>query len=829
MTEPRPMEASPSDETLSRRPNEAPEGPLKARMQDSPDGPISRRRGESPEGPLSKRSGEPPEGPLSKRMGEKPEGPLSKRMSDQPRADWPRRGSEPPPAESPPSRRVSEPPPSLAPFSMRMFEQPFSDAPMSEAPISQAPLSLRIARISGEAGPGYRLREDEDALLISLDEAPTKRCRAIRISLATVWFLADSETEYKRDAPVRVRLLGKEYEIGPLLAQIVSIDPAGHDKGPLIGLQLIGVPLPVGRQIIALIHGLVRAGLAEPARSLSMVQEHIDAPERIRSLMNTLIAAGGEGVLQGLTAPVKAERVEGQGEERILWKGPLEWGAPPYVVDMIGYNSIHRLRVPSVQIEGDQAVTPLPTAIERVRHRWFRRVAVRTPVTAGYRHPLWPELQVSKRKVKDVSYAGICFETSLSDDLAFPGLELSELIVEREGEPPIRLRGQVRFVSFGKNGEPSLCGMSVSPRSPDDERRWMALVSQELHARTQSGTEMPEPVWSLFESSGYFRLSGKSPEAFEPLKTSFMNFGKRVAAAPQLICQAVWPSSRGIEASLSLLKAYFGTWMTHQLAKRPGRAPGDTDPRMILRDIYVRAMEHPQVDPDFRWMIASLDATVSWSRVAHAEFAQRHENTGLAMVRPFRLMEGSCADRTATPDGTIEVGLATSDEVDHFLGFLTRVRPRCYLEALDFTPDLYDMLMVTKMWREVGLLRSRDILVARRNGRPVAVAVVEVGETGTNLFRLLDGVRLFTLERGGGEAYAQLLDGARAWYTEKGKTTFILFHEDIDDDPYIAGSKLRSLGDGNFWIISALLVPEFLEHIYELTTPRRVRREKTAK
>jgi hypothetical protein len=681
---------------------------------------------------------------------------------------------------------------------------------------------MRIARVSGDAGPGYRLVEERESLWVRLEEPNARPYRVIRLSLAAVWFINEGEAEHTLNEPVRVRLFAMGSEIGPLLSQVVAVHAADGDEPPLVGLQLIGVSLPIGRQILNLVNALIARGAAEPARSLVMSREHIDAPDRIKALVSMLVHTGGAGVLKGADVPVQAVRVETEPEGRITWQSPKEWGEPPYSIEMVGYNSIHCLSVPTATRGADDLITtPLPAYVERVRRRWFRRVQVTGEVTVQFRHPLWPELSVPPRKVRDISYAGLSFEADRDEDLVFPGLEIAEMVVDVGDELVIRLRGQVRFVAAPKEkGEMVLCGMSITPRSVSDEPRWMQLVSRELHGTLKSGIGAPEPVWHLLEQSGYFQLSGKSPTHFDALKMPFMEVGTRGNASPRISYQVAWPSSRGVEASISLLKAYHGTWMVHQLAKRPGRAPGVVDSRQILRDVYLRALEHPQFDPDFHWMIAYVDATVAWSRTCHLDFAVRHESTGLSLCRPFRLMEGSVPEWSDGPLYDFEIEKATPEEEDMLLAYVRSIRPETFTEAIDFTPDLLQLNMVTRMWGEIGFDRERAFLVARRKWQPLAMAVVESGETGTNLFRLLDNVRLFSLGEGGKAAFPALLSAARSWYLAKGKTSFIYLHEHEDDDA-IRNVRLRTLGEGAFWVIHALLLPDFVEHVYELTAPRK--------
>jgi hypothetical protein len=587
----------------------------------------------------------------------------------------------------------------------------------------------------------------------------------------------------------------------------------------MLGFKLGHLPLEIGQQLIGFIHELVRNGLAEPARSLLLAREQIDDADRIRVLVGTLMSTGGLGIHRNIDAPIKAEQfTKEDGKDAIYWKAPAEWGEPPYLIDMAGYNSIHRLTFDSVTFEGGRARTGLPSHIERVRHRWYRRCVVREPTWISFRHPLWPELSIGPRKLRDISYAGLCFETILEEDLAFPGLDLSQIIITTEGLEPITLTGQVRFVSLGRHDDSPLCGMMIAPATPEDEQRWLRVVSRELHANTKSGTEWSESIWSLFENSGYFNLSGKSPEQFKPLKASFITFGERAASAPRLLCQSVWPSQRGIEASVSLLKAYRTSWLGHQLAKRAGRPPDTVDPRQILRDIYVRAHEHPQSDPQFSWIIGYVEAQVPWIQRAHIEFALKHASTGLALTRPFRLMEAASSKPAGETPPDVEIGYASFEERAILINYLRETKPKVYLESVDLEAESFDLSEIRGAWREAGFERDRTVVVARRHGEMIAAAILESGETGTNLFRLLDGVRLIPIEPGSEAAAAGLLNEARRWYHSKGKETFVYFHENRAID--IRPAQLLDLGEGHFWVISAMLLPEFLEHIYELTAPK---------
>jgi hypothetical protein len=328
-----------------------------------------------------------------------------------------------------------------------------------------------------------------------------------------------------------------------------------------------------------------------------------------------------------------------------------------------------------------------------------------------------------------------------------------------------------------------------------------------------------ESLWDLFHTAGYFNLSGKSPEEFDRLRAQFVEVGQKGACVPGLFCHAVVPSDRGVEATVSILKAYESTWMLHQLAKRP-RQPGAPGSRQILRDLYVRAFEHTQTDRKLKWALAYAEATVPWNQQTHFAFAQKHAETRLAMAMPFQLMEVRSADRSVSGDSGFEIGFAREDEVRTILAVVAATRPRPYTEALDLVDERVDLGGAASHWRREGLSREREILVARRGGVAVAAAIVESGETGTNLFRLLDGLRLIPLLLGGSAALPALLDAARAWFGARGKESFVYFREGEDPGP-ASITRLGDLGEGKLWIVAAEILPEFLEHVFEITSPRR--------
>jgi hypothetical protein len=679
---------------------------------------------------------------------------------------------------------------------------------------------------SGNAGTysGYSIREQGLGGIQLILSQPGLPCgRVTRLSPTTVWAVPDSQVRLPaRQQVLQVMLDSNGNTIGPLKSETLWSNPKRQDAP--FGLNLVDVSVEQGRRILAMLEEGVRNGWAEPVASPLPIQEAVTETERIRKVVSTLASVGNKGVLRrpGQSVHVVLEHFDAE-RELLSWRCTDEgavFGEPPYDVELVGYNSAYRMHLVTPEPQGNHMVTSLPKRLWRVRHRWHRRVPAPAGLHARFLHPLWgAQLGERSRELVDVSFAGLSLRID-SDDLVFPGLVLQPLEVDVPGQDPIRLRAEVRHVSRSQVGGMRVCGLEVHACTTQDEARWVHLVSQELCPTTRTSNEMLDALWQLFIDSRYFNLGGKSAEHFEELRGSFAELGQRAARLPRLFCQTVWPSERGVEATLSFTRPYRYAWMLHQLAKRPGSPPG-MEAKMsgqILRDIYVRTLEHAQADPDFRWIVAYAESTVSFVNRTHVRFGEKMAPTGQALVLPVRMMDVYCNEPSGQDASMFDIGPATQAEKELLVAEVQRTRPACYVEALDFTPERLDLFEAAEPWKAVSMERERRILVARRDGKPLAAAVLELGQPGTNLFRLLDAMRLIPLAPEGRDAYVALLDEARRWYAQRGRTAFLFLRED-EDTSYAQAARLHDEPAARpvLWIMASAHVPEFIEHINEMT------------
>lgn len=666
------------------------------------------------------------------------------------------------------------------------------------------------SRLRDDAGHGYEM--SPGALKVKLADGVLLGT-AVRMSTTNVWFEPEREGLCPYGQVVDVLLESPDATFGPFSAKM-SIEAADDDVRAVAKLR--DVKLDEGQLLVAFLLDAARRGMARPAKPTAPVQTEITDPVRLRVIVQGIHDRSAQARVLVGGSNARAFLVNMEAETgNLLWSVigvvPLEQG---FEVEVDGYNSVFRLRFDRVERTARGVVTGMPVGATCLRYRQFRRVEGVTDAIARFDHPLWPELPRFERPLVDVSFAGIAFAADPVRDALYVGLRVDNIEIVCGDGRVIRLRGTVRSLAT-INGVVA-CGVSVAPWE-EHAFHWTSFVMNRLNQTTAHGEQYADQLWDLYTDSGYFNLSGKDPSEFESLARSFRYVMEKTKDNPWLSFHCVWPSPGRIESALSAMKIYSTTWMLHQLAKRKV-VQGSS--RRILRDTYLRAFEHVHADSKANWILCYHEANVRWTHKAHVSFARQFEATGLTVAHPFRLMEAYCRARPEPrPSSPFTVNRAGFEECDLLLDVLEKKLPRIYREGADFVPERLDMAEAKKNWEAAGLERDREIWVARRSGVPIAAAILEVGETGTNLFRLLDSLRLFALQPNGEIAYLELIEKARSWFLARGKESFVYIQEE-GDARHVADANFRDLGEGIAWGLHIDLVPDFLELICELLAER---------
>ena len=619
-------------------------------------------------------------------------------------------------------------------------------------------------------------------------------------------------------------VLGVGEQATSLAAEVMNVYVPGPEQTPELSLRFVAPALDTGRRIVSMLEGLRDRGQLETPRGMPIWKEHITRQDRIGRIFEALTARRCKGRVRTRLGDVElTAALYDKYEGRVAWEAHGTMPSAPFTLEVFGFSSVLHFEVRQVSYEDGLWSVPLPEEVVRYRHRWLRRAPAWGGCAVHFAHPLWPQVRV-ERELADISYAGLSFATQPGEDLLYPGLVLPQVEVGVPGREPVRLRAEVRNITGVAGGR--RCGMWVVPVNESEGERWRRLVEEQSHPHTRVAGDWNRGTWELFERSGYFRLSGKTPEDFQRIKNEYCEAHERLEGHTRLGYRVVRPMPGGdeVEATLSWLKPYTGSWLGHQLARHPPRNenPRNSSAREALRDIYLRGFEPAQMDPEVKWFLAYCEANVRWVRFTAIDFAEWYEHTGQACIVPFRFMEADARREWQVPEG-ITLGAPTQEEKAALFARLGETRPEAYREALDLVPERFDLAELRGKWSEAGLKREREVLVARKDGRALAVGVLETAQAGLNLFHVLNGVRIIPLEDAAlaetQEAMLGLLAGAAEWYRARGLDVFVHYVE-TEHVEYTQRAKLVDLGEGRIWILSAQLLPDFIEHLCEATTPR---------
>ncbi|MDF1561984.1 MAG: hypothetical protein P1V51_03010 [Deltaproteobacteria bacterium] len=599
----------------------------------------------------------------------------------------------------------------------------------------------------------------------------------------------------------------------------VRVDPESGQQE--VDLSFTPLTLEAGRRILAglLAHLGDTGGAPESAPPASGgITELIREARRIRTLLRGLIDERPRGRVvseDGRRGQVALLPLAEGGGAPLRWSADEDTPEPPFQLELQGYNSIFHVQVRTARREGGHFLAPLPTMIVRRRNRLHRRVEVDAG-EVSLRHPVWPGHSVRGRIV-DLSHEGLAFEADPVEDVLYPGLVLPRLEVALPGEPPITCSAQVRHLLPAGEAQAGRCGLWLSPSSPVDRERWIAALARRLYPGSEVARDRAGELWEVFRDSGYFGLSDQREAHFVQLRESFTHFCHKLGRAPGVGYQVVHRFDGVARGTVTMVKPYAGTWVGYQLARRDVSGDDARQARRVLREVVLHGYEHAMTDPGFRWFVTWIQTEGRFSRLLMNDLTRRytHDRDRACLLR-FRAFQAACDEGEPRFEVGPEVSEATPWELQELLSALARIRPRPYLEAHDLVAGRLELGEASARWGAARLQRERAILIARRQGLPRAAAVLEVVEAGAHLFGLFDLVRLFPLIEGGERHFQELLQAARDWYRIRGKHRFTYFCE-TRETAHATELGMKDLGEADLTVLSAELMPEQLEHAWEVT------------
>ena len=570
--------------------------------------------------------------------------------------------------------------------------------------------------------------------------------------------------------------------------------------------------------------------MVDHARVPAIVRESelITDPDRIRRIFGALghgrvvgRTVDSEGKTVGYITALKA-RAEGEHVVRWDYDGAAWRDGDP--VEIAGLLSLFRFELEIHDFIDGRLITKIPRRIERLRHRAERRVGAPGEVYLRYRTR---DNRQIVRDLHDVSRNGLSFNASASRDVIAPGVQIRDAVIDWRGRLRVRANLTVRHVSedFGEGRR--VAGATLSFTSDEDAEHWHTEVGGLLDPRTRIGGSWTNDIWELYDKSGYFSLSNKASDDFAPLQRAFIDASRKLGRAPQLGAQVVWPSARGVEASVSVVGLNHHAVFLYHVARRHGNPPEGATGRTILYDIYERALTWIHRCTFARWLVVWVQDAGQFSKRLHLDFVSRNADGKHACVVPFRALEiptrveatsqirlVAARDGATSKAGAWSLRPARTDELEAIGRAAIERFPAAFVEAMGLSPPLERHWGV---WDDTSMVRGRDVIVAERDGSVIAAGIMECAEDGIHLFGLLDVLRIIPLGPWNGEAADVLVSYARRLFGHLDKRMFVYAcDENITPEEWPDGAV--DLGLTHCTVMStAELLPQFTEHAWELT------------
>ncbi len=597
-----------------------------------------------------------------------------------------------------------------------------------------------------------------------------------------------------------------------------------------VELPTIEQPDPLESGMGSLIKKLTAQTLDRLPFSGAASWETIEEFSRVQRITNALARNGSAALLkkQG-HVPIPVQLLKYDRSEPLIAQWRLSGRCPkaPFVIEAEGYNSVYQYSVEQMFMENGILVAGLPERLTRFRNRTEKRVAAPPELLLEFFHPMFTQKRFL-REIHNISYNGLSFIVRSAQDVLFQGMEIFGAKILFKNEPiwqgsavVKRLTKSARIPHLDADIH-SICGVRLSHQTPEKQKSWRALVTRILHPNTRTEGVWSEHLWNIFKASGYFNLSRKTPAHFYDLKKTFANTNRKLELAPSIGCRVAWMNGHTAAATTSAVRIYRNTAFGFHTAKIPtDRLPGTISAVKVLRETHLHIFDYLHCNERVKWLICLIQINAQWPKLAYGELPARFVSSGKTCITRCRTLEYSCAVPRAPRANHLEIGMATADEKALLLKAVQNQRPNAYREALDLTAETLDSEELGQEWCSAGFVRERGIIVAREVGRPAAAAILEIGEPGVHLFNLVDVVRLFPFVDQPETHFSALLDVAREWYKQRGRSSFIYLHEDTNLDVTLFEQRCSyDLGEAELVVTPREMFPEMLDHIFEITTSR---------
>jgi c-di-GMP-binding flagellar brake protein YcgR len=541
--------------------------------------------------------------------------------------------------------------------------------------------------------------------------------------------------------------------------------------------------------------------VTDPTRIAALLQEGLEGRDLVVRAMD-----------RAASVPARFERLDSIQRELILTSDLL---APLEIGDVVrasfeyrgGSYSFYASLCDSSQSESTAAYSlKLPRAISFVTQRRSVRIkpSPHSVVHLNFRLPF--DGRTLQKEVVNITSSGLAFVANESTELLPVGTMLSDASVVFASGGSQQVSCIVRSLSRrGSSGE-SLCGVEFCGLTAAERIRLVdAVANSDMPELREADPTSFDEIWKFFLDTGFLY-----PEKLSSidLATVDQTMRRLLGAPPDMYKATLFGQPNRIDAHVCGLKVYSGTWILQHLAARPGGKQLMTRGRALSLAI----IRHMEQLPDNEWIKIWYRPANRWPSRVYGSFARRIADPALSMLKVHNYMVGKIGGETDPP--TLTVDAANEQDLAELEAYIVARGELLLLRSDDYSRSQILLPEISARFREIGLQRCREVLVARRNGRSVGFALLEISSRGLNLSELTNTFRLVCDPRES-DVQQALIWHARERYRALGYTRCV----GLADDEHLGAFQtmgFEAVKRYACWTWHRSLHEAFCEHLREL-------------
>lgn len=543
----------------------------------------------------------------------------------------------------------------------------------------------------------------------------------------------------------------------------------------------------------------------------------VEDAETLQNLFSDLAFKGPEVLakmrqIQGF-AEVFAKQVVGDElvlEVHELHRGSLQPGFCSLRFEL--FQTCHAFDSRVRRIEGGLAYVELPKKIARLLRRETVRVRNGTngrSVTVSLESSVLGKSSIDL-EVYDFSEHGIAI---LDPDLWLhvpPGVPVERIELTTNQGKRILGKGVIRGHRWVEEKGSYAAGILFETVGPADRNNWHNLILESRYPALSFDYSAPdhEKIWDLFERSGYLDL--KTKEAFSHvMDVTRGTWEKLKNAGTGLSKRALIKIDDRIVGHLQMDRIYPQTWCVHHLAIDPALS------KVVGKEIYATTTDVLMAE-GANFVFSLTQASKPWNQRSYYDFVTQYRFPEHNELKTYQIYEADTATelRLENKAGVV-IRPANEYDLRRIEGYYSISASPIERAACALTGDDLELKRFNQLYAAHGLSRQRKFIVGTVNGVMIGFARIETGESGVNIFGLLDMLYVDVFSGVNSEsraAYHEALLGAGLEeFKALGKRDVIVALDDDRSEFYVS-KGLTFIWNGMRWIARRDILPRY--HAY---------------